>query len=201
MVRLRMLVTYDASDPCFQVAPSSEETSTFVRVATAIIFSLDCTATKSVLPITGPPLQLWPLLVLVKRPELVAANQALGVTSMSFTFASRTERTAVLVATEVFLVPFFTTRVEAFSVTMVLIGFQILLFFSSIKMPRLVPARRAPLLACSSANTSRPPRPALFWVQCWPPSCEAKTPPHSRSFTTPTRMVFGSVLSATIAVT
>src|SRR2546426_6571912 len=139
-------------------------------------------------PRIGPPLQLLPWLELLYTPVEVAASHRLKVISISLTRASRTERTAVLVATA-FLLPFLVTR-EVFSLMMVLIGRHALVFRSRRKMPRLVPARIAPLLACSSANTSRPPRPELFCVQCWPPSGEENTPPHSLSFTTPTRIEF-----------
>src|SRR2546426_8864439 len=115
-------------------------------------------------PRIGPPLQLLPWLELLYTPVEVAASHRLKVISISLSRASRTERTAVFVATA-FLLPFLVAR-EVFSLMMVLIGRHALALRSMRNMPRLEPATTAPLLACSSADTSLPPRPALFWVQC-----------------------------------
>src|SRR5690349_20042933 len=186
MAMLRILVTYEASVPCFQVSPLSLETSTLVRVAATIMPSCACTAVNSCLPITGPPLQLLPSLRLVNRPELVAANHIFDVNSMSFTLLSMVDFTAVLLATVVRFAPFFTVRVELFSLITVLIGCHWLPSRAIRKTPLLVPATNEPFAPCFRVNTSRPPKPEVFCVQCWPPSREANTPPNSRSLTTPT---------------
>src|ERR1700736_122110 len=94
-----------------------------MRVAATTSSPFDSTATKSLFPITEPPVQVLPWSELVNNPDEVAASQRLGVTSISLTRASRTERTttAGTFAAFVLFLPF-TTRAADFSVTMVLIG-------------------------------------------------------------------------------
>src|SRR5579885_1487893 len=84
---LMLLTKFDRFAASCQVVPLSFDTSTLLRVASAKVSSLACTETKSTLPITGPPLQLLPLLVLTKNPAEVAAIQRFGVISISLTRA------------------------------------------------------------------------------------------------------------------
>src|SRR6266536_2547747 len=93
---------------CSQVAPVSAEVSTCERVAAAIRLRLDCTETKSLLPITGPPLQLLPWLELVNNPEEVAANQVVAEVSTSLIRASNVDLVAILLSTRTFFLPFST---------------------------------------------------------------------------------------------
>src|SRR5882762_1898708 len=182
---------YEGSAAAFHSLPLSDEVSTWERVAATIRFPLDCTETKSLFPITGPPLQLLPWLVLLNNPAEVAANQVLEEVSTSLTRASRVDLVAVLLSTRTFFLPFSTVRKVLFSMTTELIAAQSPPLRASKKIPLLVPAIRSPFAACCRVSTSRPPSPALFCCQLWPPSCEANTPPNSRSFTTPTKTVLG----------
>src|SRR5580704_4196917 len=191
MVTPRMLVTCEDKLESCQVEPPSFETRTVLRVASAIRLPSALTETKSCLPITGPPLQLLPWLELVNSPAEVAAIQVVGVISTSFTRAVRIERVSVFVLAVCEEVRLMTS----------LIGLHSRPLRGKINMPRFVPATRSLLLVCFKLNTSRPSRPLLFCVQCCPASCETKTPPISRSLTTPTKMVLGSFLSAMIEVT
>src|ERR1700733_14376149 len=104
---------------CCQVVPPSVETTTSLRVAATSNCPLDRTATESLLPSTGPPIHVFPSLELVNNPTVVAASQRCGVTSISFTFASRVVCGTGL-ATAFF--PFFAGATGGASLTMVLLG-------------------------------------------------------------------------------
>src|ERR1051326_3019287 len=161
MVRVRMLLTKGARlFDSFHVAPLFVDTKTLLRVATAIISPSLCTETKSVLPITGPPLQLWPLFEDLYSPAEVAAYHSLPLTATSLTRAESTDRAIDF--------PLF----ENFFSSMLLIGLQVEALCPRENMPRLVPAMISPFEACFKVKTSRPSRPALFCIQCWPPSCD-----------------------------
>src|SRR5205807_9107091 len=123
---------------------------------------------------------------LVNTPAEVAASHRLEAISTSFTRASSVDLTALWVTTLRDLPFTLMVRGELFSLTIVLLGRQVVALGSSRKMPRLVPATRTPLGACFRLNTSRPPSPELFCCQCEPPSRETNTPPSSWSLITPT---------------
>src|SRR5229473_2706359 len=114
----------------------------------------------------GPPVQILPWSLLVNNPAEVAANQRWEPSSTSLTRASSTDRTPVVLATDL-LFPFFslTVRADAFSSTMLLRGCQAVPPWASSNRPRLVPAIRVPLLDCLRVNTSRPSSPALLCSQ------------------------------------
>ena len=77
IVTPRMLLTKEGSAPCFpggSVIRRNEDAGAAGHYDQCP--SLLSTERKSLFPITGPPLQLLPSLVLVNNPELVAANHA-----------------------------------------------------------------------------------------------------------------------------
>src|SRR5882724_8191905 len=106
---------YEGSAAAFHSLPLSDEVSTCERVAATIRLTLDCTETKSLLPIIGPPLQHLPWFVLMNNPAEVAANQVFDEVSTSLIRASRVDLVAVLLSTRTFFLPFSTVRKVLFS--------------------------------------------------------------------------------------
>src|SRR4029079_568129 len=193
MVTPRMLVINDANGACFQEVPLSVETRTVVLVAATKTGPFARTEMKSFVPMTGPPCQVLPCLELVKMPEAVAASQRSPSISTSLTLDSSTDFSGIRVVATVLFLPFFTVLVTTFSLTMELIGRQVVPATSSMNMPRFVPATKDPLVLCLRLNTSRPWRPELFCNQLRPPSRDCMSPLYSRSLTTPTYIICGSL--------
>ena len=89
-------------------------------------------------------------------PEAVAASQRSPSISTSLTLDSSTDFSGIRVVATVLFLPFFTVLVTTFSLTMELIGRQVVPATSSMNMPRFVPATKDSLVLCLRLNTSRP---------------------------------------------